>query len=171
MSPALHFGWESSHFPSAKFVSSVPIPFPSHHHHHNRFTALFPGPPGWAGARRELLDFMMQGKINRGRHTNHPVGCHSIRTNQCPPPSPIFLQAGCPSCCPIKALKAFPSHCAKFGWNQCSSFDNMQVLILCKLGLKMHIYAPKMGLLGFDPQNGEVSHCDPKMHFLVQKIV
>ena len=26
--------------------------------HHNRFTALFPGPPGWAGARRELLDFM-----------------------------------------------------------------------------------------------------------------
>jgi len=30
------------------------------HHHHNRFTALFPAPPGWAGARRELLDFMVQ---------------------------------------------------------------------------------------------------------------
>jgi len=29
------------------------------HHHHNRFTALFLGPPGWAGARRELLDFMI----------------------------------------------------------------------------------------------------------------
>jgi len=29
-------------------------------HHHNHFTALFPGPPGWAGARRELLDFMVQ---------------------------------------------------------------------------------------------------------------
>jgi len=38
------------------------------HHHHNRFTAFFPRPPGWAGARRELLDFMVQGKINRGRH-------------------------------------------------------------------------------------------------------
>jgi len=37
--------------------------------HHNRFTALLPGPPGWASARRELLDFMVQGKINRGRHT------------------------------------------------------------------------------------------------------
>jgi len=24
-----------------------------HQHHHNRFTALFPGLPGWAGARRE----------------------------------------------------------------------------------------------------------------------
>jgi len=49
-------------------------------HTHSRFTALFPGPPGWAGARRELLDFMVQEKINRGRHTDHPPECHSIRT-------------------------------------------------------------------------------------------
>jgi len=35
---------------------------------HNRFTALLTGPPGWAAARRELLDFMVQGQINRGRH-------------------------------------------------------------------------------------------------------
>jgi len=56
------------------------------HSYHNRFTALFPGPPRWAGARRELLDFMVQGKINRGRLTDHPAGRHSIRTNQCPPP-------------------------------------------------------------------------------------
>jgi len=40
----------------------------------------------------KLLDFMVQGKINRGRHTNHLAGCHSIRTNQCPaPPSPPFF--------------------------------------------------------------------------------
>jgi len=74
------------------------------------FTALIPGPPGWAGARRELLDFTVQGKINRGRHTDHPAGRHSICTNQCqPPPSPQFLQARCPSCRPtnsVKALKA-----------------------------------------------------------------
>jgi len=72
--------------------------------HHNHFMALFPGPPGWAGARRELLDIMVQGENNRGRHTDHPAGRHSIRTNQCPPPpSPhIFLQAGCPSCSPTK---------------------------------------------------------------------
>jgi len=52
---------------------------------------------------------LVQGKINRGRHSNHPAGRHSTRTNQCPPPSPIFLQAGCPSYCPsnsVKALKA-----------------------------------------------------------------
>jgi len=51
--------------------------------YHNHFPALFPGPPGWASARREL---MVQGKINRGRHTDHLAGRHSIRTNQCPPP-------------------------------------------------------------------------------------
>jgi len=48
----------------------------------------------------------MQGKINRGRHTDYPVGRHSIRTNQCPPPSsPIFF-TGCPSCRPTNSIKA-----------------------------------------------------------------
>ena len=48
--------------------------------HHNCFTALFPGPPGSAGARRELLDFMVQGEINWGRNTDHPAGRHSTST-------------------------------------------------------------------------------------------
>ena len=35
---------------------------------------------------------MVQGKINRGRHTDHPAERHSIWTNQCPPPpSPHFF--------------------------------------------------------------------------------
>jgi len=52
-----------------------------------------------------LLDFTVQGKIDRGRHTDQPAGCHSIQTNKCqPPPSPIFLQARCPRS--VKALKA-----------------------------------------------------------------
>jgi len=42
-----------------------------------------------------------------GRHTDHPSGRHSIRTNQWPPPpSPHFLQAGCPSCRPTNSVKA-----------------------------------------------------------------
>jgi len=36
---------------------------------------------------------VVQGKINRGRHTDHPAGRHSIRTNQCPPPSSPFEYA------------------------------------------------------------------------------
>jgi len=68
-------------------------------YHHTTVLRPFLGPPGWAGARKELLDFMVQGKIYRNRRTDSPDGHHSIRTKQCPPPpSPIFLQAGCPSC-------------------------------------------------------------------------
>jgi len=38
--------------------------------------------------------------------------------------------------------------CAKFGWNRCSTFDNMKVLIFCAFGLKTPIHAPKIGVLG-----------------------
>jgi len=44
---------------------------------------------------------------SRGRHIDYLDGHHSIQTNQCPPaPSPHFLQAGCPSCCPTNSDKA-----------------------------------------------------------------
>jgi len=34
----------------------------------------------------ENFSTLVQGKINGGRHTDHPAGRHSSRTNQCPPP-------------------------------------------------------------------------------------
>jgi len=60
------------------------------------FYTLFPEPSRWASARRELLHFMVQGKIKRGRHTNHSAGGHSIRTNQCPPPPSHFFTGQMP---------------------------------------------------------------------------
>jgi len=52
-------------------------------HHRNCFTAVFQVPPGWAGARSKLrLDFMVLGRITRGRLTDNPCGRHAIRTNQ-----------------------------------------------------------------------------------------
>ena len=39
-------------------------------------------------------------------------------------------------------------HCANFGWNRCSSFDNTQVLIFNAFGLKRAIHAPNGGCLG-----------------------
>jgi len=49
--------YEKARSPSLNFVRSLGR---QHHtHHHNRFTALFLWLPGWAGARRELLDFMV----------------------------------------------------------------------------------------------------------------
>jgi len=32
--------------------------------------------------------------------------------------------------------------CAKCGWNQCSSLDNMPCFMFCEFGLKMPIHAP-----------------------------
>ena len=62
-------------------------------------------------------------EINRGKDNDHPAGCHSIRTNQCPPPSsPIFLRAGCPSCRPtnsVKALKAIRNKLEMWANAQC----------------------------------------------------
>jgi len=56
---------------------------------------------------------LCEGKIKRGRHTDHLAGRDSIWTNKCPPPpSPHFLQTGCPSCRPtnsVRALKATQS--------------------------------------------------------------
>jgi len=96
--------------------------------HHNHFTALFPGPPVWAGARTELLDFMVQGKINRGRHTDHPAGHHSILTNQCPPPLfPIFTgRMPFLSCCPNNSVKAL-----QVIWGDCWSRFRFCVFLSC----------------------------------------
>jgi len=46
---------------------------------------------------------------------------------------------------------------AEFGWNRCSSVNNMQVFIFCELGVKMRIHDSEM-FWGFDRQNRH----DPK---------
>jgi len=76
--------------------------------------------------QKELLDFMVQQKINKGRQTDHPAGHHSIPTNQClPPPSPIFLQAVCPSCCPTNSSKALK---ATKQWSKPENIPNWPIL-------------------------------------------
>jgi len=56
-----------------------------------------------------------------------------------------------------------PCDCVKFSCNRCSNFDSMQILIFCTLSLKMHIHAPKIGVLGgFFLQNREQCERDPE---------
>ena len=60
-------------------------------------------------------------------------------------------------------------HCGKFGWNRCSSFDNMHVFRFREFGLKTPIHAPKLGVSGvFDPLNGEQCEKFPKRHILAR---
>jgi len=44
---------------------------------------------------------------------------------------------------PRRAFVGGLYHCAKFGWNRCSSFDNIQVLMYYQLGSKTPILTPK----------------------------
>jgi len=54
-------------------------------------------------------------------------------------------------------------HCAKFGSNRCSRFDDKKLSIFCRFGLKMPIHAFKIvGLGGFYPQNGEQYQRNPQ---------
>jgi len=39
-------------------------------------------------------------------------------------------------------------HCAKFGWNRISRFDNTKVLIFSAFGLKMPIHASFLAVFG-----------------------
>ena len=109
-------GRTSTNWPILYWVRRKTLTQSRHHHNHNRFMAPFLGQPGWAGARRELLDLMVQGKINRGRHTDHPPGCHSIWTNQWPPPPSPHIFYG-PDSLPA-AQPTVPKH-----WRQLAHSD------------------------------------------------
>jgi len=97
-----------------------------HSNHHNCFTALFPGPPGWAGARRELLDFMLQGKINRG---TTPSGLTSVHLHH---PPPHFFYS--PDVKTPKATSAFTRHGkerAFMTWSSCIHTYVCDYLVFC----------------------------------------
>jgi len=58
-------------------------------------------------------------------------------------------------------------HSAKFGYDWCSSFYNMNIWIFDAFDWKMPIHAPKIGVFGqFDPQNGVQYQRKPKRHTL-----
>ena len=74
----------------------------THHHttpHHICFMALFREPPGRASARTELLDFMVQGKINRGRHTTIWLGATPTGLTSAHLHHPLELDPHLTQCC------------------------------------------------------------------------
>jgi len=113
---------------SMQFVANVDKAVARHldttHTQHNHFTTLFPGPPRWAGTRRELLDFMVQGKINRGIHTDHPAGRHFIWTNHLHHP-PVFYRPD--------ALPAAQATASKH-WRKALHIDTVSVFGCCHTG-------------------------------------
>jgi len=77
-------------------------------------------------------------------HQNRSSGCEDITI------SPVFKDGGRPLSWLVFHVTGPPTrifgglYCyAKFGWNPCSSFHNMNVWIFCKFCLNMPIHAPK----------------------------
>ena len=74
-------------------------------------------------------------------------------------PDEFLFQYGSrrPSWISVRLGHSFCGLCcyAKFGWNRCSSFDNIKVVTFCQFGLRMPIHAPIRGRLdGLTPVNG-----------------
>ena len=70
---------------AASELTSSFLHLPHTHTHTQPFYDPFSGTTQWAGARTELVGFMVQGAINRVRHTHHPAG------RPPPPHSPYFF--------------------------------------------------------------------------------
>jgi len=83
-------------------LTALPGP---HTHTYNCFMTFFPGLPRGASARKNLLSFYGAREDNRGRHTDHPDGSHSIWTNQRPTSLiPIFT----PDALPATTVPLYP---------------------------------------------------------------
>ena len=79
-----------------------------HTHTHTHLTALFPGLPRWAGTRKEKpIWILLKHETMSGSGISWAICNSAPRSRQITTPAPhcsVFLQAGCPSCCPTKSV-------------------------------------------------------------------
>jgi len=127
-----------------------------YHHTTTILRPFFPGPPGWAGARIEFLDFMVQGKTNRGRHTDHLAGRHSIGLTSAHLHHPHFFTVRMPFLSPNQQCQStedreWVQECSKFEFCQGNCiYRSRQTLVWRNTAW---VYTPqshvKCGLIGY----------------------
>jgi len=69
-----------------KWLTGPHIFLVDHNHTTTILRLFFRDHPGELVPEETFWTFMVQGKINRGRHTDRPAWRHSMRSNHCPPP-------------------------------------------------------------------------------------
>ena len=86
-------------------------------HTHTRLTALCPGLPRWAGTRKvRPIRILLKQEMVSGSGISWAICKSASHSREITMPAPhhsVFLQVGCPSCCPtnsIKALKVLVKH-------------------------------------------------------------
>ena len=82
---------------------------------HTRLTALCPGLHGWAGTRKVIpVWILLKQETVSGSEIRWAVCKSAPCSRQITTPAPrrsVFLQAGCPSCCPTNSVKALTCSC------------------------------------------------------------
>ena len=84
---------------------------------HTRLTALRPGLPRWASTRKVKPTWILlkQGTVS-GSGISWAICKSAPHSRQITTPAPhhsVFLQAGCPSCCPTNSVKALKAQNSK----------------------------------------------------------
>jgi len=86
------------------------VKFFRYHHTTTILRPFFWDHPGESVPEENFWTLWCKGRLTEADTQDNMAERHSVPTTRCPPPpSPIFLQAGCPSCRPtnsVKALKA-----------------------------------------------------------------
>jgi len=94
----------------AEYLENLDDHRPPQHHTTTVLRPLFRDHPGEPLPEENFWTLWCKGITEADSQTqNIRLGAtpSGVRTNQCqPPPSPIFLQAGCPSCRPANSVKA-----------------------------------------------------------------
>jgi len=94
----------------------------------------------------QIFEILTVGTVTRAKF-HHLDKFHGDRLNRCrdvaifrffqdggrPPSTAAILELMYMFGPPTKRIWCL-YHCAKFGWNRCGSFDNIQVIIFCQLG-------------------------------------
>jgi len=110
--------------PGGEFIvlmSDVSILMCSKYHTHTHLTALCPGLPGWTGTRKvKQIWILLKQETVSGSGISRAICKSAPRCRQITTPAPhhsVFLQAGCPSCCPTNSVKA--RVCIAITWCEC----------------------------------------------------
>ena len=103
------------------------------------FNGPFPGLPGWAGTRKlKPIWILSKQETVSGSGISWTICKSAPHSRQITMPAPhhsVFLQAGCPSCCPTNTVKALKAK-LRLNFKQISSYFASTVFAVSEADLR-----------------------------------
>ena len=116
--------------------------------------AIFPGLPRWAGTRKvKPIWILLKQETVSGSGISWDICKSAPHSRQITTPAPhrsVFLQAGCPSCCPTVvsnwSIAYYSQPTASKHWRQKMCTVTTQKYKPCGLGLKAQLHVEKIAI-------------------------